>query len=515
MNREERRRAARGRGGPHAASPAPLDSLLDQAANHAKAGRMDEAEAAARAAVAADKRDAAACIVLAAILRLQGRLDEATAQARRAVAREPRSGRALAELGECLRAQDRVIEALESLQRAVDLAPDEPMVQHAYGMALSDVGDIPRATQHLRRAAELAPSLPLYLNGHATGLVHLGQFDEALRILDAILQVDPTITSVQFNRSFCLFGLGRIGEGWDAYDRGFGGPRPGRDLALPRWRGEPMAAPETLLIWREQGVGDEIRFASCYAEALDRVERAVVETDPRLVSLMARSFPSATIVPSVPPIEIGPDVTAAVPSGAVAGLFRRRLEDFPSDNTYLVASDAHREDFRRRLGDLGGTPRVGVCWRSMRLDVSRLAWYTTLDEWAPVLALPDITFVNLQYGRRDHVESELAAAEERSGRTIVRWDDVDYTDDFESVAALICELDLVVSVNTAVSALAGALGKPVLQLGVVGDPFQMGQPDRYVWFPSMRQLSRRWDEGWGPTMHQVADAVAEHVRRLA
>lgn len=519
MNRQQRRdaerRAARaasraGRGG------AGAMAAIQEAAALARAGMFADAEKIARAAVSANPSSAEALVVLSATLRGQGRHDEAVAQARRATVRDPSSAAAHTALGNALRAQDRVFESLDAFSRALDVNPDDAPAHSGMGLALVDIGELARAEPHLRRATELAPQDHSYINSYGMALTHWGRFPEAHAAFSRSLELDPGNPTVLFNQAFVLLGMGRLGEGWDLYEQGFAGaPRkPNRTFDVPRWDGSPVRDGRRLMVWREQGVGDEIRFASCYPDALERADDVIIESDWRLVELFRRSFPSATVRaqrcdPVGNPTTDEVDFDVQAPSGALPALFRRRLEDFPASNTYLVADSVRRDDFRRRLDELGGGLKVGICWRSMKLEVSRLAWYTTLQEWAPVFELDDVELVSLQYGPEGPLVSELDAHEAAGGRRPVRWEDVDYTNDLDGVAALIDALDLVVSVNTAVSAMAGALGKPVFQIGLTGDAFQLGVPDRYVWFPTMRQFSREWERPWDDTMQAVAAAVAQ------
>lgn len=521
MNRQERRRAERAaakvaqktrRGG------AGIHAAVDEAAALLDIGHLHEAEHILRAVVGADSSNIRALVLLSITLRRQERLDEAAAYARRASVRDRQSAAAQTALGEALRMQDRVFEAIECLDRAVALAPADAEAHHAYGLALIDVGDVTTAVVHLRRACELQPASMRYTNSLGIALITLGDFRGALERLDEVLQHDPENAQVRFNRSFSLLGLGRLVEGWADYEYGFrgGNRQPNRSFPVPRWRGEPLSPGQRLLVWREQGIGDEIRLASCYPDVLSRCPDVIIEAEPRLTELFRRSFPAATVRGPTcddtgASTQAMPDYDVHIAAGSLPGIFRRHVEDFGRQSRFLVTDPNRRREFRRRLDELGPAPKVGICWRSMRLDVKRLIGYTTLQEWEPVLAVPGVTFLNLQYGHPDHLEAELIASDEATGVPIIRWDDVDYTDDVNGVAALIDELDLVVSVTTAVSALAGALGKPVLQIGVVNDPMQLGQPDRYPWFPTVQPFSRELTEGWAPTMHRVATAIRDAV----
>lgn len=520
MNRKERRaaerdaaKAARKTG----ARPAAGDPLT-RAAALLERGEGAQAETLLRPALEANPADARALALLSTSLRLQEQFDEAVASGRRAVMRDRHSAEAQTALAEALRAQDRVFEAMPAHEAAVALAPQHAESHHAYGLSLMEVGDLPAAVARLRRACELQPLSVRYLNSLGIALVSMGAFPEAVPIFDTAISANPQNPHMHFNRSFALHGSGRLGAGWDDYEYGFAAKRrlPTRTFPVPRWEGSTLPLGQRLLVWREQGIGDEIRFASCYPEAVSATPDVVIEADPRLVALFRRSFPTAAVrTPSCDDdgasTQVTPDYHAEIPAGSLAGLYRRRLEDYPEHRGYLVADPRRSEEFKRRLEEHDSRLKVGICWRSMRLNVKRLLGYTTLEEWAPIFAVSGVTFVNLQYGSHDLLETELRAHEESGAPHIVRWDDLDYTDDQDSVAALIDAVDLVISVNTAVSAMAGAIGKPVFQIGLDRDPFLFGQRDRYAWFPTLRPFNRRLTDPWDPTMRRVAAALVTEL----
>ena len=480
----------------------------------AAAGDLDGAERAVREALARDRRDVRALVVLSTVLRVGRRLDEAVAAARKATVMDSGDVSAHVALGEALRMQDRPFEAVTALQRAVAVAPGDAPARHALGLALVDIGQAPVAIEHLRTAVRLDPAVARYRHNLATSLSLQGEFAAALDLFDALLAERPGDDAVTFDRSFCLLGLGRLDEGWAGYEHGFakGARRPYRRPPVPRWDGQAPSGEQRVLVWGEQGIGDELRFASCAPDALATGAPLIIETRPRLVSLLQRSFPDA-LVRTATADDAGnetqpADYVAHAPLGGLPGLFRRSPAQFAAVQPYLRADPLRRRQMRERLATLAPGPRVGVCWRSMRLAVKRLGGYTTLGDWSDVLTLPGITFVSLQYGDPAQVSDEIAQAEASTGATLSRWEDLDYTNDFEAVAALTAELDLVVSVNTAVSALAGGLGKRVLQLGVVGDPFQFGDDSRYPWFADVTPFNRRWQDGWDGPMTRVAREVA-------
>lgn len=486
----------------------PGDAAYHTAVACAALRRADDGIAACRKALGEDPAHAPALVLLARLLRGQDQVDEAVALARRAIRAIP-TAMAYTELGLALAHQQRVVDAVPALTRAIELAPLESQLHLSLGNVLMSIGELQLATDRFTRALELEPGSGGVENNLAICAMGMGRFRAAVRAEERALELEPDNIRFRYNLAFALLGEGELPRGWEAFDHGFeaGGRTPHRTFDAPVWDGRPL--PDgTLMVWREQGVGDEIRLASCYRDVLDRAGSVILETDPRLVRLFTRSFPQATVrAQGTGPAE--PDFDAHCAAGSLPRHLRPTLASFPRHEGYLVPDAGLRARFAARLAALGPGLKVGVSWRSMRLDVGRLYHYTTLEEWAPVLGTPGVQFVNLQYGPEDQLDAELDALADRTGLTLARWDDVDYTDDFESVAALIAELDMVIGVGTTPALLGGALGRPVWQLALP-DPLALGT-GHYPWLPSLRRYPRPWNASWAGAMERIASALAREV----
>ncbi|MDZ5649160.1 tetratricopeptide repeat protein [Nitrospirillum sp. BR 11828] len=261
----------------------------------------------------------------------------------------------------------------------------------------------------------------------------------------------------------------------------------------------------TLLVRREQGLGDELLFASLYPDLLGRVGRLVIDCDPRLAALFARAFPGAVIAPGG---QGAPPVDAALSAGDLPALLRPALLRFAEGRpAYLTADPALANAWRGRLAALGPALKVGLCWRSgLRTAERGRLLYPQLDEWAPLLRLPGVQFISLQYDAAA-AEPEIAAVEARLGIRIHRWPDLDQRDDLDAVAALMSRLDLVVAAGTAVSELAGALGVPCWRLGPTFEWTRLGTGAR-PWFASQQSVFPPEGEVIGVTLPALAWRLA-------
>ncbi|OYD80727.1 tetratricopeptide repeat protein [Azospirillum brasilense] len=497
-------------------------------------GRHDAALEAQRNAVLLCPDGAEHWLNRTALLRGRGETGEAEACARRALRIRPALGVAHAHLGHLLAEREDRAGAERSHRRALTLTPSEVDALVNLGALRLRADQPAEAERLLRRATVVAPDAAAAWSHRGSALDRLWRVDEAFachsRAVDRAptmaeaqanlamhwarrqrpakaiaayrqaIQSNPALPTAHYNLSLLLLEQGELRSGWAEHEWRFDTPQfrdQKRRFAARPWRGENIAS-SRLLVWREQGVGDEILFASCYPDLLRRAGHVVVECDRRLVSLFARSLPGATVRPStVEPRDVDVQVAAA----SLPRLLRSDLKRFPAQ-PWLVPDPGRLDRWRGRLAALGPGLKVGIAWRSQIMDGERRAAYVTLDAFAPLFALPGVVFVNLQYGE---CAAEIVAAEARFGVTIHRWDDLDLKDDFEGAAALTANLDLVLTPAVSSGELAGALGVPVWRFGH-RDWTQLGTGVR-PWYPTMRLFQPRPGEGLEAIMGHMATAL--------
>lgn len=275
--------------------------------------------------------------------------------------------------------------------------------------------------------------------------------------------------------------------------------------SIPEWRGEDLTN-KHILILKEQGIGDQIMFASCFSDIISLAGHCTIETDSRLVDLFSRSFPQATVVAESAHRHISPDFHIYLNS--LSTILKTKIKDFPEHQRYLIPDpDPDQVNFwQQRIKKTGKGLKVGICWRSAFINEERVVRYTCLDEWEPVFNASGIEFINLQYG---NCEAEILEAEEQYGIHIHRWSDLDLKDDLESVAALMSVLDLVVSVSTMVVELAGALNVPVWQFSPGSEWTTLDESRRYRPFPIKIFQKADLEDAWDNVMHQVVDLLAK------
>ncbi len=411
-------------------------------------------------------------------------------------------------LGNVLRDQDRLEEALACYEAGRALRPDLPQIHSNLGNAFRELGQLSAAEAAYREALRLRPNYADAWSNLGNLLVDCAKPQEAIEAYRRAIELSPDDAVVRWNIAPALLFAGELTEGWEAYEWRWPSKRQGQlPQRHPDWKGEDLAG-RSVLVFPEQGLGDEIMFGSCLPDLIARAGRVVVICQERLGALYARSFPAAQIV-ALPagPMRLPADLPGCdfqIAAGSLPRWLRARLEDFPDRPAYLRADPAQVESWQRRLADLGPGLKVGICWRSGLQTGGRRRFYTTLAEWEPILKTPGVTFINLQY---DDCAEELAEARTRFGVEIVNFADLDLRNDQDRIAALMTTLDGVLSAGTAVVALAGALGVPTLcyslgwiSLGTAYNP----------WFPTVRSFPKDDPEKpWQEVMTAMADALGE------
>ncbi|WP_165771941.1 tetratricopeptide repeat protein [Niveispirillum lacus] len=480
-------------------------ALLAQQPDHAQAwnnlgavlatrGELAGAEDAYRHALAARPGHAETLSNLGNVLVERGRLGEGLQYHLAAVAAAPDRADAHIFLGVALQEMDKLEAAIAAYQQGLRLDPDNIQGLTNLGAALELSGQLAEADTVLSHALTLAPtSAEVWGN---LGLCRLAQGDRrrARQAFDRALDINPELARSRVCRALLRLGDGDLAEGWKDYAWRFaaGDALPDRQFAIPQWQGTPLPRGR-LLIWREQGLGDELMFASLYNEMIEMAGgppgAVVIECDPRLLGLFTRSFPKATVrIQRLPPGNSDaaecPDMDAHIPAGGAVPLLRSTLAQYPGV-AYLVPDKGASARARAWLDGLPWGLKVGVCWRSRMITTRRQSSYATAPDWAPIAAHPGIQVINLQYGAQPE---EIAALEAAAGRPVHVMPGLDLKDDLEGLAGLIAELDLVITAPTAVGEFAGAIGTPVWRITGATDWSTLGTAVR-PWFASMRVFS--------------------------
>ena len=441
----------------------------------------------------------------------QRQLTEAEYHLREAVRLDPAYSGAHNGLGNLLRDQDRLEEAFACYQTALTLRPDLPEFHNNLGNVLRELNRLREAEIAYREALRLRPEYPDAWSNLGNLLSDRGLHREAIHAHRRALELLPDDATAHWNISFPLLWEGELTEGWAAYEwRWKAEAQPLVPRFYTEWNGENLAG-HSLLVLPEQGLGDEILFASCIPDVIAHAKQVVLVCQERLIALYTRSFPTAVLFPMpaglmhLSATDL-PYCDFQIAIGSLPRLLRTRIRDFPSRPAYLKTDPARVELWRERLAKLGHGLKVGICWRSGLSDGERRRYYTMLADWEPILKTPGVIFINLQY---DHCIDDLRDAQMRFGITIHQFPDLDLRNDQDEVATLITAIDGVISAPTAVAELAGALGVPVLRY--LGGWTDLGT-NYMPWHPTMRVFDKPdLEQPWGPTISTMSAALCDWV----
>ncbi|HUE15257.1 MAG TPA: tetratricopeptide repeat protein, partial [Planctomycetaceae bacterium] len=451
-----------------------------------------------------------------------GEFSAAAGAYRSSVERDPRCAAAWTGLGDAYRETCEFEESRRCHEQAISLSPRLADAHYNLGLTCRDLGDYSEAVSCLLRAASLRPD---FVDAHvALGNLQedLGDFRRAVASYDRALRLKPQLAMAQFNRSLALLRQGNLAAGWDAYESRWRYNGKPRVFAQPEWDGS-LQPERTILVYSEQGVGDEILFASCFREVIERTKQCLIECEPRLVHLFTRSFPDAQFFPRTGLIDPSqardlPAFDAQIAAGSVPRRLRPSFDAFPTHAGYLTPDPQKVAEWRSRFEQLDAGMVIGISWRGGKDAATRRRRSTQLSQWEPVFRVPGIAFVNLQYG---DCGPEIEQCAHDCGATIYHWDNSNPLGDLDGFAAQVAALDLVISVDNATVHLAGALNIPVWTLLPFACDWRwFNEHEESPWYPSMRLFrqasAREMALGdWGEIFQRVAQALGCLASQLA
>jgi Flp pilus assembly protein TadD len=437
-----------------------------------------------------------------------GRPAEAEVSYREALRLRPDYYHARNNLGALLHALGQSAEAEANFRKALRLRPDYPEVHHHLGIVLQALGRLAEAEASCREALRLRPNYPEAHANLGNALYALGQPAEAETSYREALRLKPDLPDVRYHIGHALLLAGRFEEGWEEYEWRWKSKQlswSARNFQVPRWNGEEIRD-RTILLHAEQGLGDTLQFCR-YVPLVASNGGVILEVQAPLVRLLSR-LPGVTKIvargDSLPPFDLH------CPLLSLPLAFGTALDTIPAATPYLSAAPALTAYWQERLASLGGF-RIGLVWAgSQRSNQSAGAALDrrrsiALDTMAPLSEVSDVSLISLQ---------KEAPAAQTSGppRGITLHDFTAELHDFEDTAALVANLDLVISVDTSVAHLAGALNKPVWLLNRFDTCWRwLLDRDDSPWYPTLRQFRQPSPGDWNSVMCAVRDALQRLV----
>jgi len=437
-------------------------------------------------------------------LQRSGRLTDAERCYRASIKLAPDGAMALNNLGATLRDMGRPEAAEDSCRAALRLKPDYGDALNNLGTALADLGRFQESVDAYRESLRLEPNRAEVHNNLGNVLTHLGDLDEALEEYAAALALMPKSVEVHHNRAMTLLRAGRFEEGWPEYEwrwqsRQLAPVR--RNFRQPQWDGRPLGD-RVLLVHAEQGLGDTLQFCR-YASRIPG--RVIVEVQPELSRLLQDLEGVEAVIPRGHPL---PEFDVHCPMMSLAGLVEPTPDPAHHAAPYLRAEPSQVEAWRARLAPLGGL-RVGLVWAGGNrpdqptMEAVNRRRSMTLAMLAPLARVSGVSFVSLQKGAP-------AGELEAPPKGLLIYDFTADLHDFADTAALVANLDLVISVDTSVAHLTGALGKPVWMANRFDSCWRwLMDRKSSPWYPTLTQFCQPEPGDWDTVASDMAAALQD------
>lgn len=496
----------------------PDDSLLQlEAANALRdEDRFAEAVKHYEEALRLEPNMLAALCNISRPLREIGRLEESQTMLERALEIDPECPETHINLANLAFERQAHQEAIDIVEKTLTLRPDYAEAYNVLGRVLGAEAMNEDAIAAFQKAIEISPDF-------AEGYVNLGSIlqtvgkpDLALEFYEIALSLKPKMDMAYWNLALALLSCGRLEDGWSLFGYGFTSKQrqPYRPFPGLLWEGGDLTG-KTIFAWREQGLGDDLRFSTVYHDLYDQAEHLIIETDPRLVALYQRTWPKATVrAETGKSTGLGDmddvDFDCTAPAGMAASYLRRRLEDFPQAPKPLIPDPARKQACINWLESLGSGPKVGLAWRSRLMTKTRALYHTDLANWEDLLRTEGVVFVNLQY---DKAAPEIAEVQKKLGITVHQMPDLDLFNDLDGAAALTASLDAIVSSPTSVAEMAGALHRPTFTYAMGCHPMALGT-DTMPWFPDTRLYTTLSKDDHAALIAQMTRDVQAYLASL-
>ena len=395
---------------------------------------------------------------------------------------EPKYELAHSNLGAVYHKLGKLKKSLKSYTEAIKINAENPNNYYNMGNTLQEAERIDEAEEYYKKAIDLDPKhIGSY---HNLALLHerKGEIREALTIAKKVLKFEPNHPDTNHSIGILRLQLGHLREGWSNYEYRWK-VAPGNKVIWPiqgkaLWKGEEG---KRVILWKEQGIGDDIIFLSLVPEVKKMCSSLSVYVDPRLLPLCRRAMPEINFVEDVEALK-KEKCDYHLPLGSVPGLIRNDISDFDRTVTGYLKADPQRVKSIRNELQLDGKMVIGLSWRST--SKSHKTKSIQLSDMARIFSGLDIVLVNLQYG---DVDDEIREFKEETGIEVVQCTSVDNREDLDGLAALIEVCDMVISTSNVTVHMAGALAKETwVLLPYVANFWWLLERTDSVWYPSLR-----------------------------
>jgi len=478
-----------------------VNQILANAVAAHTSGRLTEAQIFYQQVLAQQPNHPTALHMLGVIVLGSGRTQEAIDLIGRAIQIRPDEAEAHNNLGSALRAAGRLDEAAKSYFRAAQLKPTLASARNNLGVVLAAQYQYEPAIDSYHRSIAIQPDLVQAHHNLGNALGAIGKFDEAAESFRKVIALKPDNADAHLNLAMTLLMKGDYLPAWPEYEWRWkvatSAKKP--QFSQPQWTGEPLDG-KTILIHTEQGFGDALQFIRFIPMLAERGPRIIL----RCQENFQRLFQSVTGVEKV--VSIGqplPEFDFHCPLLSLPGIFETTLQTIPVVVPYLQADESLTAEWHQRIPAHPGRKRIGLAWTGRALFVNEPHRNRSIPpaQFAPLADVRDVDFYSLQAGQ--------------SGQSLPPGLNVtDFSNDihdFADTAAIMENLDLIVTIDSAVAHLAGALGKPAWVLLPQSPDWRwtLDRPDS-PWYPTMRLFRQKTPGDWGPVIAQVIEQLKRY-----
>ncbi|KHE90798.1 MAG: tetratricopeptide repeat protein [Candidatus Scalindua rubra] len=439
---------------------------------------------------------------LGSALKELGRLDEAARYCRHAIILKPEYVEAYNNLGTVLQEESKFDAAITNYKQAINIKPDHARAHSNLGTTLQEQGNTDEAVFHCRQAVTLDPGSAELHNNLGAILQKREMIEEAITSYDMAIELDPDYAEAHLNKSFALLLTGNYKEGWIENEwRLRTKTHSLRNFNKPKWDGSPLNG-KTILVHAEQGFGDTIQFIRYLPMVKAQGGQVIFECHNSLNRLLKNYAWIDKIIEKTPEPDIKFDTQ--LPILSLPGVFGTTHDSIPSNTPYITADPGLAKLWGIRL-DNDSNFKVGIVWTGNADNKKNRIRSCTLEDFYSLLDIHGTTFYSLQKGPASvEVDNSLNKTE------IVNLND--QIKDFADTAAVIANLDLIISVDTAVVHLAGALGKPVWNLLHFAPDWRwLLNRDDSPWYPEMRLFRQTKLNDWADLFKKVKDALLQKI----
>ena len=465
-------------------------------------GRLEEAIAAYERALAIKPDYAEVRSNLGYALQGQGRLEEAIAAYEQALAIKPDFAEVRNNLGNALKDQGKLEEAIAAYERALAIKPGFAMAQNNLGIVLMEQGDLDQAIAAYERALAIKPDYVEAHNNLGYALQEQGDLDQAIAAYERALAIKPDYVEAQWNLSLTLILLGNYKRGWPLYESRITKQiNKGKYYIFdkPLWQGEFIEKGTKMLICSEQGFGDFIQFCRYFAMLNNIGAELIVEAPRPLLNLISSLECPMALVEKGDKL---PEFDVYCHLMSLPFIFGTTVETIPNRTPYIYADSNKLQTWRDKLGP-HGRPRVGLVWSGSAKHSRDRNRSLKLDQLSNLISIHSIEWHSLQKEYREHDQYFLANAP-------AIFQHQDALRDFSDTAALVECMDLIISVDTSVAHLAGALGKPVwILLPFAPDYRWLLDREDTPWYPTARLFRQSNIGEWQSVIDHVTSQVGQ------